>query len=173
MKLQKPYNLRCWTVDTPSGLANLFTCGRPGREEGQDGQISDELVHRWVLGLPGPNTAIISLLGRKCNASGKSEFSYYSFSGGCDTSYERDGRPSFQEWLDKHHKDLNILVHEHPTFDYREPPIPWETLEAVKAEILKLIALGRAVVVVDSGGAGRTGSVCNYLKAKEDPSSKK
>ena len=167
---KKPYKLKCWVVDTPSGPANFFTCARPGREEDQDRRVSDELVHRWVLGLPGPNAAVVSLLGRKSNAKGKSEFSYYSFCGGFDALLERKNRLSFQEWLDHHHKDLNILVHEHPTFDYRDT-IPLTTLEAVKSEILRLISMDHRVIVVDSGGVGRTGLVCCYMGAKEDSSS--
>ena len=170
MTSQKPHNLRCWTVNTSSGPAHFFTCGRPGREESQDQQVSDELVRRWVLGLPQPNTAVVSLLGRKLSAKGKSEFSYYSFCGGFDSPSEREGLPTFQKWLDLHHEDLNILVREHPTFDYKDH-IPGQTLEAVKAEILQLISMGRRVVVVDSGGVGRTGLVCCYMGAEEDSTS--
>ena len=172
-KPQKPYNLKCWQVDTPTGSAHFFTCGRPGHEKGSHGQVCDELVHGWVLGLReccGLNLAIISLLGRKNNQKGKSEFCHYSFCGGMDTPSERKGRPTFQEWLDHHHNDLNILVREYPTFDYREPPVHWNTLDAVKAEILKLISECYTVVVMDSGGIGRTGSVYQYMHATESTS---
>lgn len=168
--LQKPYKLRCWQLDTPTGPAKLFTCGRPGRENSPDGCVHDELAHCWVLGLKkycGSNLAIISLLGRKDNAKGKSEFCHYSFCGGMDTPSERKGRPTFQEWLDHHHKDLSILVREYPTFDYKDPPVHWNILDAVKAEILKLISECYTVVVMDSGGIGRTGSVCQYMHATE------
>ena len=174
LKPQEPHNLKCCQLNIPTGPAQFFTCGRPGHEKGPDGQVCDELVHSWVLGLRkhcGPNLAIISLLGRKNNYRGKSEFWHYSFCGEKDKPSERQGRPTFQEWLDHHHNDLNILVREYPTFDYRDPPVHWDTLDAVKAEILKLISEGYAVVVMDSGGIGRTGSVCQYMHATESTSS--
>ena len=167
LKPEPPYKLKRWRMDTSTGSAHFFTCGRPRRQEDPEALVSDELVHRWVLGLPGPYTAIISLLGRKERRQGKSEFSYYSFCGGFDTPSERDGRPTFQEWLNCHHKDLDVLVREHPTFDYVDT-IPHETLEAVKADILQLISMDRRVIVVDSGGVGRTGLVRCYMGAKED-----
>jgi hypothetical protein len=130
-------------------------------------------VHRWVLGLSeslGSNIAIILLLGRKNGLEGESEFAFYSFCGGCDIPSEREGLPTFQEWLGEHHKDLDILVQEHPTYDYN--PVPSETLDAVTADIQCLISMGRKVVIVDSGGETRTGKVCKYMGAKEDSSSK-
>lgn len=163
----KPHNLKQWKLDTPSGTAYFFTCGRPGRENGRDGKVSDELVHSWVLGLPGPATAIVSLLGRKSTEKGPSEFSYYSFCGGLDTPEECNGRPSFQEWLDKHHKDLSILVYESPTLDYRDPPISFRDMDKIKEAIFQLISMGRTVIVMDSGGVGRTGLVCENLGATE------
>ena len=69
----------------------------------------------WVLGLPGPNRAIVSLLGRK--PDGKSEFRFYPFHGNWDSLEEREDKPSFQEWLDRNHADLTIIVKEHPTWD--------------------------------------------------------
>ena len=167
MKPRKPYNLKCWIVNTPSGSAHFFTCGRPRRQEDPEGLVSNELVHRWVLGLPRPNTAIVSLLGRKERRQGKSEFSYYSFCSEFDKPSEHDGRPTFQEWLNCHHKDLDVLVREHPTFDY-VGTIPHSTLDAVKTDIEKLISMGRRVIVVDSGGVERTWLVCCYMGAKED-----
>lgn len=163
----KPHNLKRWIAETPRGTARLFTCGRPGRENGPDGQVPDELVHQWVLGLPGPATAIVSLLGRKCTQRGLSEFSYYSFCGGLDTPEECNGRTSFQGWLYKHHKDLNILVYECPTLDYRDPPISFRDMDKIKEAIFQLISVGRTVIVMDSGGVGRTGFVCENLRAEE------
>ena len=161
-----PHNLKRWKIDTPTGLVHFYTCGRPGREKGNDGQVPDELVHRWVLGLPGPNTVIVSLLGRKRTERGLSEFSYYSFCGGLDTPQERDGRPSFQEWLNEHHKDLNILICECPTLDYRET-ISDGVMDKIKESSFQLISMERTVVVMDSGGVGRTGLVCENLGATE------
>lgn len=165
-ELDTPYLLKCWKVDTPTGPAHFFTCGRPGRELEQDEPVPDELVHRWVLGLPGPNTAIVSLLGRKHTERGLSEFSYYSFCGGLDTSKERNGRSSFQEWLNEHYKGLNILICECPTLDYRET-IPAGVMDKIRESIFQLISMERTVVVMDSGGVGRTGLVCENLEATE------
>jgi hypothetical protein len=79
--------------------------------------VPDNLVRGWVLGLPGPNTAIISLLGRK--PDGTSEFSFYSFRGGFDLPSEQTSRLSFQQWLDRHFEENAIILHEHPTCDFR------------------------------------------------------
>ena len=166
IKPQKLYRLRRWRMDTPTGPAYLFTCGRPGREKSKNLAVPDDLVHRWVLGLRGPNTAIVSLLGRK--PDGTSEYSFYSFCGGCDTEAERGNRQTFQEWLETHHSSLGILVREHPTTDYG--PIHLDTLDVVADDIRRLISQGYTVTIVDSGGETRTGKVCSYIGAKEDSS---
>ena len=88
-----------------------------------------------------------------------------------DTPYYKRGhaynnKMSFQEWLDQQHKDLQILVREHPTVDSQ--PIPYEQLSAIATDVLNFISAGRTVVVMDSGGVGRTGAVCKYMKATED-----
>ena len=172
-KPQKPFRLKRWRLDTNAGSAHFFTCARPGRSDDEESaweQVPDELVHGWVEGLQklGTKTAIILLLGRK--PDGRSEFWFYSFCGGCDTSTERGNSLTFEEWLDHHHKDLNILVREHPTNDWGR--ICAETLDAVKADIEGLISMGRTVIVVDSGGVTRTGMVCSHMGAKEDSSRK-
>lgn len=152
-----------------SDSSHFFTCARPGRtgnEASKSTQVPDQLVLRWVLGLPSPNTAIVSLLG--CKPDGLSEFSFYSFYGGFDLATEHPGRLSFQQWLDRWHGGLSILVCEHPTRDYR--PVPAETLEAVASDIKRLLSAGRTVVLLDSGGQQRTGSVCTYMSAVEDRS---
>ena len=59
------------------------------------------------------------------------------------------------------------MVSEHPTFDYRDS-IRLKTLEDVKADILKFLSMDRTIVVMDSGGVGRTRMVCDYIGAKED-----
>lgn len=164
-KPQKPYNLRLRKLDASTGVAHYFTCGRPGREKGTKAlQVCDELVHGWVLGLQeycGPNLAIISLLGRK--RDGSSEFSFYSFYGGSDTTAERKGRPSFQEWLETHHKALGISVYEFPTTDRSSVPV--ELRESVVAQMKELFLSGSHVVVVDSAGAERTGRIHDHLCA--------
>jgi hypothetical protein len=119
------------------------------------------------MGLPGPCTAIVSLLGRK--PDGTSEFSFYSFYGGFDQLSDRPGCLSFQSWLDRWHSDLAIVVHEHPTCDFK--PVPQDVLEAVSKDIKKLASAGRTVVLIDSGGVTRTGNVCRHISAMEDSSS--
>ncbi len=165
---QKPYNLRRWKLDTSTGIVHYFTCGRPGREKGPKAlRVCDELVHNWVLGLQeycGPNLAIISLLGRK--RDGSSEFSFYSFYGGSDTTAERKGRPSLQEWLETHHKALGISVYEFPTTDRSSVPV--ELRDSVVAQVKELFLDSRHVVVVDSAGAERTGRIHDHLCANFD-----
>ena len=168
----EPYNLQRWRIDiSPSQDACFFTCARPGRSKGGDNGVPDDLVSVWVRGLPGPNTVIVSLLGRKNDSRRLSELSYYSFYGKADKSSERENKVSFQEWLDLHHEDLGILVCEHPTYDsYTHDPCPIHPykLAAIRRDIQQLITEGRTVVVMDSGGVGRTGEVCEYMKATED-----
>jgi hypothetical protein len=66
-----------------------------------------------------------------------SEFAFYSFCGSFESAEERNGRQlTFQEWLDRWHSELKILVFEHPTRDYRR--IPEDTLDAVSSEIIRL-----------------------------------
>ena len=163
----EPYRLRRWRITiSPDNAAFFYTCARPGRSKGPFGQIADDLVSTWVLGLPGPDTAVVSLLGRKRGPKGPSEFSFYSFYGEDDSPSERGNRPSFQEWLDQQHSHLSVLIREHPTYDFCS--IDPEKLAAIAAEIVDLIIAGRTVVVVDSGGQTRTGAVCRDMKAVED-----
>ena len=161
--------LRRWRTTASPTSYHFHTCARPGRTGDpatKNRPVPDDLAHRWVRGLPGPNTAIVSLLGRK--PDGLSEFSFYSFYGGFDLPSDHPGRLSFQEWFERWHNNLSILVREHPTCDFR--PIPVETLEAVAVDISELLVAGRTVVLVDSGGQTRTRVVCNYIGASEDSS---
>ena len=115
----EPFNLRCWKVSVAGKREAVFyTCARPGRSLGPDAQVDDETVSTWVKGLPSPSTAIISLLGRKGNTRGVSEFTFYSFCGGTDGPSERKCRMTFLEWLEHHHKDRGIVLREHPTIDH-------------------------------------------------------
>lgn len=165
----EPYKLRCWKPPPPLGSTRFFTCARPGRSKSKDKRISDDLVDRWVEGLPGGSkTVVVSLLGRKHGPDGTSEFSFYSFCGGCDSPSERGRRPSFQQWLDHRHKDKCIRVIEHPTYDFH--PVPKETLFAVRSDISRLLKERRTVVLVDSGGETRTRKVCTFMGATEDSS---
>ncbi len=76
----------------------FFTCARPGKTNKPDSKkasVSDEEVKRWLSVLPGPKTAIVSLLGRK--PDGMSEYAFYSFYGGYDKPEKQPGRKSFRE----------------------------------------------------------------------------
>ena len=153
-------------VKTPNDLTTwLLTKHAPGLvgRGGRSHLVTDDVVDSWVAGLPNPNTAIVSLLGRKMSEAGRSEFSYYSFCSEFDVASERGDRPTFQEWLNQNHNQLEIIVREHPTYDGR--PVSYETLAIVKDEITSLLSAGRTVVVVDSGGMDRTGRVSRYLGA--------
>lgn len=106
---------------------------------------------------------IVSLLGRKPN--GKSEFSYYSFRGGFDRPSERPGFLSFQQWLDSRYGPGKHLVLDYPTVDTEQ--LSPDMLDEVSAKVLALVSEGRTVVVVDSGGVGRTGRVCHHMGLRQ------
>ena len=165
----EPFNLRCWKVNVAGEMdAILYTCARPGRSLGPDVPVDDETVSTWVRGLPGPNTAIISLLGRKGGPRGVSEFTFYSFCGGMDGPSERKRKMTFLEWLEYYHKDRGIVLREHPTIDryaHSYQLIPPLRLDKIAEEVLGLISEDRTVVVMDSGGVGRTQEVSDYLSA--------
>ena len=148
------------TGDKPG---QLFTCARPGRSGGTHLKtIPDEIVHRWVVGIPGDTgTCIISLLGRKPDPSWRSEFTFYSFRGGFDSATERPGCPTFQEWLDRWHSERKFSLFEYPTTDL-QPLLP-DVLTAVISRVTMMLNTGCIVVFVDSGGVGRTGRVCKAL----------
>ena len=142
LKPLKPHMLRRWRIGAATNSHHFFTCARPGRTgapASKHAPISDDLVHRWVLGLPGPQTAIVSLLGRK--PDGLSEFSFYSFYGGFDLPSDCPGRLSFQAWLTRWHQDRAITVSEHPTCDFK--PISPETLDAIASDLSRLLSAGR------------------------------
>ena len=163
----EPYRLNQWKIDGGLNPVHFFTCARPGRSsynyKKKDNRVSDATVSEWVCSLPSPNTAIISLLGRKPTKGNQSEFSFYSFCGGWDTLSERGNKPTLQEWLRERHEELQILVREFPTNDLCE--IPTGKLGAIADEIPELISWGYTVVVVDSGGVGRIGQVRNFMNA--------
>jgi len=161
----EPYRKRRWRkTGSPERIA-FFTCARPGRSLGSTQHVSDDIVHKWVKGLPGPHTAIISLLGRKPN--GTSEFSFYTFCGKDDTPSEVRGKQLWQSWLDRHHRKCGITVIEHPTTDFQ--PITEDTLKGIARDVERLLSEGRAIVLIDSGGQTRTSTVCKRLGFTEDP----
>ena len=166
---REPYRVKKWELPYQiNGESDFYTCARPGRSAGTGQDVPDGVVDDWVSGLPGPNTAIVSLLGRKRSETGTSEFSHYSFCSEFDSATERKDRPTFQEYLDHNHSHLRITLHEHPTYDRR--PVSIRILAAVGDDISSLLSTGRTVVVVDSGGMERTGQVARYLGATEVPS---
>lgn len=126
--------------------------------------VKAAIVREWVNGLPGPRTAIISLLGHK--PDGKSEFSYYPFSGKGDSPSEAGAKPPFADWLAIYCPDRDVAVVEHPTTDFR--PIADDTLERIATDVQRLLEERRTIVLVDSGGETRTGKVCRYLGLVED-----
>jgi hypothetical protein len=166
----KPFRLRRWRPRSSSQDVQFFTCARPGRSgksESRHAHVPDSLVHEWVRGLPGrTDIVIISLLGRKDGPDGVSEFSFYSFHGQWDSPAERVGRLSFQDWLNRYHKDRFIQVLEYPTYDFRR--IERQTLDAVASDISDLLLAGRTVVLIDSGGQTRTGQICKHIRFVED-----
>jgi hypothetical protein len=124
-------------------------------------KISDEVVDVWLKGLPSSagETIIVSLLGRK--PTGLSEFSYYSFRGGFDQPEDRPGCPTWQEWLNERY-GCQYRVCEFPTIDTED--IPESTKKVLFEEIVTLMQGGKTVIVIDSGGVGRTGRVITGLK---------
>lgn len=160
----EPYRKRRWRAAAAPEPVEFYTCARPGRSHGSTKQIPETIVGKWVKGLPGLQTTIISLLGRK--PDGMTEFSFYSFSGKDDTVQEARGKIPFQEWLDRRHPDKDVRVIEHPTTDFC--PIPQTTLDAISEDVQRLLLEGRTIVLVDSGGQTRTGTVCKYLNLIED-----
>ena len=154
----------------PDGHSWFYTCARPGRSLSKTAAVPDEVVSFWiselVRQLQRTDVVIVSLLGHKPGPKKRSEFSFYSFCGRDDTPVERKTQPTLQQWLDKHHEDLQIRVVEHPTIDC--PEIPLAVLVGVAADVLNFIDAGKAVVVMDSGGEQRTGRVRRYLGAVED-----
>ena len=169
--MTEPLNLRRWQLNNLSSNRPYFwTCARPGKSLGPDVSVPDPIVSQWVESVSGPETVIISLLGRKMAWNGVSEYSYYTFHGPWDTPEERAGKPSFQEWLDQHHTGVGILVREHPTMDdLPDPIIPPQKIDAIAQDVEHFVAEHRTVVVVDSFGMSRTGLVVEYLRATPAP----
>ncbi len=165
----EPYILKQWRVDGSPDPVYFFTCSRPSRSsynyKKENNSVSDATVSEWVCGLPRPNTAIVSLLGRKPKKGNQSEFSFYSFCSGWDTLSECRNKTTLQEWLRERHEELQLLVREYPTNDLCE--IPTEQLGAIVDGVRELIFKSHTVVVVDSGGMGRTGQVCRFMNATE------
>ncbi len=170
--LKEPYRLARYSWSGPLVRGLLYTCARPGRSLGsKKATICDEMVMAWIAGIenevcsrtldtahPGDEISIVSLLGRK--PTGLSEFSYYSFRGGFDKREERPDAATWQEWLNRHY-GFRYRLWEFPTEDTK--PVTQETKRFVTDKILEIAQPGKIVVLVDSGGVGRTGSIVNAL----------
>lgn len=160
---REPCRLIRWIPHTGDIPGSLFTCGRPGRTLGsKKSHVADEVVAKWVQGLPSTEPVIVSLLGKK--PWGLSEFSYYSFCSQYDKPHERPSDPTFQEWLDTNYEAGKYTVHEYPTTDLEQ--IEEENQKKIVAMVLALVTAGRTVVVMDSGGFSRTGSIVSALSSK-------
>ena len=144
----------------------LFTCARPGRSLGPAATpISDAIVKDWVSGLPPIRPLhIISLLGKKPPPKDISEYSFYSFRGGLESERQRPGSVTLQQWLDHHYGPNEFIVIDYPTVDTEQ--IEVETLSAIRSEVNSLLGSSATVIIVDSGGVGRTGKVCATIHAK-------
>jgi hypothetical protein len=159
--LNEPYRLTRHTPRSSLTAGSLYTCARPGRSLGSKlARISDEVVAAWIAGIPTSNekAIIVSLLGRK--PTGLSEFSYYSFRGGFDRPADRPGCPTWQEWLNERYSS-RYRVCEFPTEDTKQ--IPDDANRLVVNTLLEFMQSGNAVVLVDSGGVGRTGKVVSKI----------
>jgi hypothetical protein len=162
----EPFKLRRWRRKASQDPLPFFTCARPGRSISKQDSVPDKTVDKWVTGLPGAtDSCVVSLLGRK--PDGVSEFSFYSFFGKSDPPTERRSRKSFQDWLDSRHPERRIRVFEHPTVDLGK--VPLEVLDAAASDIGELLAAGRTVILIDSGGETRTGQLCRHMGLVEDP----
>ena len=147
--------MKRWRRKSALEATPIYTRARPGRRLGPREAVPDAEVIRWIEELPKHRPlSIISLLGRK--QDGMDEHAFYSF---------RDAK-GFQTWLAKQSKGA-INLFSHPTTDFS--PVSRETVEAIRTDLDRELSLGRAVVIVDSGGVQRTGYVCGKLQLVEDP----
>jgi hypothetical protein len=172
MLSSEPYRLEKHSLKAALINGFFYTCARPGRSLGrQKSVVTDEAVHAWIKGINKEmqsgasgdhgikdEIAIVSVLGRKPH--GLSEFSYYSFRGGFDLVEERPNCLTWQEWLTKHY-GYQYRVYEFPTEDLK--PINEDIKKRVIRAILDLVDSGTRVVLVDSGGVGRTGSIVHAV----------
>jgi hypothetical protein len=144
----------------------LFTCARPGRSLGAKlSPIDDAIVKAWVDGLPTLRPLyIVSLLGSKPKPSGISEYSFYSFRGGHEPRDQRPASITFQKWLDLHFGRGSFIVVDFPTTDTEAIDVSY--LSTICEAVRSLLDASANVLIVDSGGVGRSGKVCASLRAK-------
>lgn len=155
--MRRPFRLRHWQLPQTHGGARFCTAARPGRtgnEASASAKVSDQQIINWLHGLPLACRVIISVLGTKPKGH-MSEWSFYSF--------DKKGF-SFQNWLDENAPGYIVL--ERPTFDFT--PVPVEICQQILSDVQKCESnFGYIPVIMDSGGVGRTGQVCRWMKAVE------
>jgi len=160
----EPSNLKVFQSRKEPFAARLFTAARPGRSLGRAiPKISDETVYAWARGLLPLSSQlhIISLLGTKPN--GLSEYSYYSFRGSRGSLEIDFKKPTFQEWLNDRFGLERFVVVDFPTIDTM--PIEAAMITEICQCTTSLLMTSNDVLIVDSGGEGRTGKICSELCA--------
>jgi hypothetical protein len=160
-RARRVYRQKDWQLRGVPGSPIIHTCSRPGRRDFERERVPKHVVDEWVRALPEVPLTIVSLLGWKETPDGESEYELYDFCGANDRPDDQRGKPTFQEWLSKHHVKRDIIVVEHPTIDYTR--VPDEVIAAVGETIRTQLATGRTVYIMDSGGVQRTGRVCDAL----------
>jgi hypothetical protein len=148
----EPYRLRQQKLPAHCS-GRLFTCARPGRSKGSKAKVSDVVIREWLRGLPAGDIILVSLLGRKPDT--RSEWSFYTF---------HEQGITFQSWLDRERGARSIAIIEHPTTDMKT--IQADMLEKVSRDVLRNLAAGKTVVLMDSGGYTRVRQVCKLLERK-------
>jgi hypothetical protein len=152
----EPCNLKRCEPEETSQPGRLFTCARPGRSFGPITSVPDEIIERWIDGLPNASTVhLVSLLGSK--EDGRSEYTFYTFRGSHEHS---PGKPTFQAWLDSTYGAGRFQVYDYPTEDAGSGSLSEEDIESVRSIVMPLLSRGETVVVFDSGGSQRTGQFC-------------
>jgi hypothetical protein len=150
-----PYMMKRWRRRSAPEALPIYTRARPGRQLGKRVPVPDFEVARWLGEVPKHRPlSIISLLGWK--RDGMDEHAFYSF---------RDAS-GFKAWLENT-PGRDVQLFHHPTTDYIS--VSQETIDAIKTDLERELSLGRAVLIVDSGGVQRTGQVCRSLQLVEDP----
>jgi hypothetical protein len=66
----EPYRLRRWKRRSSSDAITFYTCARPGRSKSAHDNVPDDIVDKWVRGLPGDTqTTLVSLDSEKFSPS--------------------------------------------------------------------------------------------------------
>lgn len=150
--MSEPYRLFEWRLPSPN-QTSFYTCARPGRSLGPKKFVSNDLVIKWANGLSNQkNITIISLLGTK--TSGKSEYLFYS------AFHDAN---SMEQWLNSQVHGLQFQIISYPTVD--GTTINQDIINAAAKAIVEHASKQTTVVLMDSGGVVRTGTVAAHLGA--------